>query len=396
MSGRIRSVKPEWLEDELLMMCSANARVLSIALILLADDYGNGRAHPAMLRSRSLPLCDPPEFRAAFDELIEIRYVIVYEVSGQQYYSIRNWSKHQKVDKPGKPRVPGPSAQPAPVALPKTAYFIRGEATGLIKIGESIDPVARLAELSRQGPEALHLLAVGGVEREHHEALAKHRVHGEWFTPAPEVLARIREYGGNPDSPIASVGYEGSRRFVRTGTEAPVAKAPGVPANVPVVLAPDLDLDLDHDRDPDPDRGESSEADSTPQPPQLVLVPTEPPADKPDPVSEVFEHWRVVMGKSGTAKLSDKRRRHIEWALREYGRDVAIAAIDGCSRSDFHMGRDRKSGGTAYNDPELIFRDESHVERFLSMTPAHSRAGHAPPSTNHVATSDDEIANYRG
>ena len=43
MAGRIRSIKPEWLEDERMVMASSDARVLSIALILMADDYGNGR-----------------------------------------------------------------------------------------------------------------------------------------------------------------------------------------------------------------------------------------------------------------------------------------------------------------------------------------------------------------
>ena len=52
MSQRIRSIKPEWLEDELLAQCSDAARVLSIALILLADDYGNGRAGALYLAGR--------------------------------------------------------------------------------------------------------------------------------------------------------------------------------------------------------------------------------------------------------------------------------------------------------------------------------------------------------
>jgi hypothetical protein len=35
-------------------------------------------------------------------------FVTSYEVRGQSYFHIRNWSSHQRVDKPGKPRVPGP------------------------------------------------------------------------------------------------------------------------------------------------------------------------------------------------------------------------------------------------------------------------------------------------
>jgi hypothetical protein len=32
--------------------------------------------------------------------------MVRYEVDGQTYYHVRNWHKHQKVDKPGKPKVP--------------------------------------------------------------------------------------------------------------------------------------------------------------------------------------------------------------------------------------------------------------------------------------------------
>ncbi len=114
MSGRIRSIKPEWLEDELLVLASSDARTLSIALILLADDYGNGRANPHLLASRIFPRT-PRVLPEALAELVRMRFVALYEVDGQHYYSIRNWEKHQRVDKPGKPKVPPPSNAPAKI-----------------------------------------------------------------------------------------------------------------------------------------------------------------------------------------------------------------------------------------------------------------------------------------
>ena len=104
---RIRTVKPEWLDDEALVLASADARVLSIALILLADDYGNGRANVAVLSGRVFPGKVPETLANALAELAKARFVVLYEADGQRYFSIRNWSKHQKVDKPGKPQVPG-------------------------------------------------------------------------------------------------------------------------------------------------------------------------------------------------------------------------------------------------------------------------------------------------
>jgi hypothetical protein len=108
--SRIRSVKPEWLEDEL-VFASSDARVLSIALILLADDYGNGRAHPVYLLSRAFPGKVPDTLANALEELRNLRFVTLYEVDGQKYFSIRNWNKHQRVDKPGKAIIPGPPTE---------------------------------------------------------------------------------------------------------------------------------------------------------------------------------------------------------------------------------------------------------------------------------------------
>jgi hypothetical protein len=118
MSGRIRTVKPEWLEDELLALASSDARVLSIALMLLADDHGRGRANPVMLAGQVFPGKPLETLSKALEELKVARYVIAYEVDGQSYFAIRNWEKHQKVDKPGKERVPAPSGSSSPFSSP--------------------------------------------------------------------------------------------------------------------------------------------------------------------------------------------------------------------------------------------------------------------------------------
>lgn len=119
MSGRIRTVKPEWLEDELLAAATDEARVLSIGLILVADDYGNGRASIATIAAEvwryALERDDgagAPEVLAkasrAFRELLAIGFIGTWSEGGQRYFTIRNWARHQRVDKPGKPLVPKP------------------------------------------------------------------------------------------------------------------------------------------------------------------------------------------------------------------------------------------------------------------------------------------------
>jgi hypothetical protein len=55
----------------------------------------------------------------------------------------------------------------------------------------------------------------------------------------------------------------------------------------------------------------------------------------------------------------------VKWALKNYGLERCIAAIDGYATSDFHMGRDPKSGGKKWDDLTLIFRDAEHAEKFM-------------------------------
>lgn len=116
---RIRSVKPEWLDDELLAAASDEARVLSIALLLMSDDYGRGRASLATIAAGAWRFqmerddgAHAPEVLArasrALRELVEMRFVVLYEVDRQRYFAIRNWAKHQKVDRPSAPRIPAP------------------------------------------------------------------------------------------------------------------------------------------------------------------------------------------------------------------------------------------------------------------------------------------------
>lgn len=223
MPGRIRTLKPEWLDDEKLRACSCQARVLSVGLILLADDHGRGRASFAWLSSNIFHFNeDILQTDSAMRELVSVGFVRTYEVRDQHYFEIVNWKKHQRVDKPGKPRVPPPEEASVPEnrdfrPQPRHVYFIRGDMTGLIKIGESIDPVARLTELAKCGSERLQLLAIvangSGTERELHTKLASDRVHGEWFRPSDAVVAEIEAAGGKLYEPIATAGYDGRNRL---------------------------------------------------------------------------------------------------------------------------------------------------------------------------------------
>lgn len=98
-------------------------------------------------------------------------------------------------------------------------YFIQAGDGGPIKIGVGNDPVGRLANLQTGHHELLTLLATvpgdAEVEAELHEAFARHRLRGEWFDPAPAILAFIAEHAQpfigpapKPQNEIAAIRQE--------------------------------------------------------------------------------------------------------------------------------------------------------------------------------------------
>lgn len=116
---RIRTIKPEWLDDQKLSTCTPMARVLSVALILLADDYGNGRADPSYLRGLVFRNSRGKSVIGAIRELVECGYIVIYAANGDDYYHISNWSRHQLVKNPSKPRVPKPDCGRISVESPE-------------------------------------------------------------------------------------------------------------------------------------------------------------------------------------------------------------------------------------------------------------------------------------
>jgi hypothetical protein len=111
MAGRIRTIKPEFIEDEKLGSMTPVARLLFACSWILADDYGNFRANPKWVHSQVFCYDETTSVSAVTTALVTLRDAAMfteYTVRGQIYYHINNWTKHQKVDKPGKPHCPGP------------------------------------------------------------------------------------------------------------------------------------------------------------------------------------------------------------------------------------------------------------------------------------------------
>ncbi|STX50472.1 Uncharacterised protein [Legionella busanensis] len=80
-------------------------------------------------------------------------------------------------------------------------------------------------------------------------------------------------------------------------------------------------------------------------------------------IQEIFKYWQTTM-KYPRAKLDKKRRKRIKEALALYSKEELKSAIDGCANTPYNMGQNDRN--QVYNDIELIFRDSTHIERFIN------------------------------
>ncbi|MBA2741470.1 MAG: hypothetical protein H0U46_05610 [Actinobacteria bacterium] len=108
--SRIRSIKPEIIEDEKTANLDDLEWRLFVSLFVIADDYGNLRGNAGYIHGSALWASrhSRETVAKALETLVSTGLVELYEVRGQVYLHISGWEKHQRVDKPGKPHCPGP------------------------------------------------------------------------------------------------------------------------------------------------------------------------------------------------------------------------------------------------------------------------------------------------
>lgn len=115
-----------------------------------------------------------------------------------------------------------------------------------------------------------------------------------------------------------------------------------------------------------------------------VVVEKEKPPKFADEIKQIFEYWAKVMGKNGRAKLTKDRQSCIVARLKEsYTVAHIMQAIDGCKRSEFHMGKNDKA--TVYDDLTLICRSGSHIEKFAMNIGAGEKTYAGPQSATAAA-----------
>jgi hypothetical protein len=108
--ARLRTVKPEFFDDEKLSSVSRDARLTFIGILIQSDDYGVVKGHPVWMKNNIYPYDEikVAEFQKWITELEVIKAIIPFTHNGEQFYFIRTFSVHQKVDNPSKWKNPEP------------------------------------------------------------------------------------------------------------------------------------------------------------------------------------------------------------------------------------------------------------------------------------------------
>jgi len=108
--ARIRTIKPEFWDDEKLAQLPRDARLLFIGMWNFSDDYAVVKGHPVWLKNKIFPYDEirQQQFNEWLLSLEKMRCIIPFSHNGETYYFIRTFADHQKVDRPSQIRNPEP------------------------------------------------------------------------------------------------------------------------------------------------------------------------------------------------------------------------------------------------------------------------------------------------
>lgn len=107
--ARIRTIKPEFWCSEQVVECSTNARLLFIGLWNFCDDQG---VHPASYKRLKMEVFPGDDFGTEciekyINELLVNNLIGTFVHEGTEYWFVKSWAKHQKIDRPSN-RYPRP------------------------------------------------------------------------------------------------------------------------------------------------------------------------------------------------------------------------------------------------------------------------------------------------
>lgn len=125
--ARIRTIKPEFWTDEDMAEVSEAACLLAIGLLNYADDEGYFNANPKLIKSAVFPIREPSvSIPVMLRELSNHGYLSMFYTSdNRQFGLIKNFAKHQVVNKP----------RPSKIKEMELLPYDYGSTTGSLPLG---------------------------------------------------------------------------------------------------------------------------------------------------------------------------------------------------------------------------------------------------------------------
>ena len=108
---RRRMLNPDFFTDpDMVANFDFGGRLLYQGLWCLAEDSGCFEPNPLLLKMKIFPGDDIPlgEIQKHIDRLVELDKIVLYQVDGKEYAWLKNFHKHQKLDRPAPPAIPLP------------------------------------------------------------------------------------------------------------------------------------------------------------------------------------------------------------------------------------------------------------------------------------------------
>lgn len=108
---RIRTIKPSFFQSDDVSALPLRARLTWIGLWTHCDDAGRTKDHARLIKAAIWPL-DNVSLADVEEDLVTLAghgRIVRYEVDGQRYLEITNWSEHQAINRPTPSKIPPPT-----------------------------------------------------------------------------------------------------------------------------------------------------------------------------------------------------------------------------------------------------------------------------------------------
>jgi hypothetical protein len=200
--ARIRTIKPEAFVSESLAAVSLTAERTFLGLLTQADDQGRHRDHAAIIAGQLWvlrPEHGPSDVETDLAQLADAGLLCRYKgPDDKRYLHIVTWSRHQKINRPSKSRLPSCPHHdtPAAGAMPSAA--------GVGFTEPSLSPYGALREGSREMCEpAVNPDSDDEVAGQGRFTASSVSAHGELPEPSvkphcPDLGPRIMDLGDTP------------------------------------------------------------------------------------------------------------------------------------------------------------------------------------------------------